>query len=244
MDINRARTWLTKAIALDPGYAAAYARLGDSYWLEARNPAWAAGPHEMKRARELAWKAIDLGNSPLAYRLLAKMHLFPIWDEQRNYERAIAAARTAVSLDPADADGLADLAEVLVYSGQPIEAVELIERAKRQHVMAPDWYHRVAGYSYMLAGHYARAADEFLTFYQRRKAFGCLRTSLLLAASLAKAGKLAAASKVLASFLARRPATTVEGVAAHFETLRRRRDRTVILEGLAIAGLPERAESL
>ena len=93
-DNDKARAWLETAIELDPNYAAAYASLGFTYWLEVRYRAWEGGSYEMKRARELAEKAIELGGPPQAYRLLARMYF--IWwmiQVERHYQERVPLTR-------------------------------------------------------------------------------------------------------------------------------------------------------
>ncbi len=239
-DNDKAREWLQKAIELDPSYAAAYASLGFTYWLEVRYENWWGGRHEMKRAFDLAQKAIELGGPPQAYRLLAQIYLFVPWDENRDYDKAVAAARTAVGLNPNDADSLADLADVLIFSGETSEALDLIERAKRLNPNFPDWYHRVAGYGFLLTGQHEKAVDEFTPLFEKEgtipsQSFG----GLLVAASLAHAGQAEEAKVVLAPYLTRHPATTVKTLAYLFKWFKRREHLDIVLDGLRKAGLPE-----
>jgi TolB-like protein/class 3 adenylate cyclase len=238
-DNDKARAWLEKAIELDPSYAAAYASLGLTYWLEVRYPSWWGGPHEVKRAFDLAQKAIQLGGPAQAYRLLAQMHLFVSWDDERDHHKAVAAARTAVSLNPNDADSLADLAEVLVFFGEPGEALAVIERAKRRNPNFPGWYHRVAGYGYLLTGQYEQAVEEFTPLFEKEGTISLSSSSWLLAASLAHAGRIEEAKAVLAPYLRRHPATTVKSLAPLFKWFKRREDLDIVLDGLRKAELPE-----
>ena len=239
-DNDKARAWLETAIELDPNYAAAYASLGFTYWLEVRYRAWAGGPYEMKRARELAEKAIRLGGPPRAYRLLARIYLFTPSEEERDYDKAVAAARTALSLNPNDADSLADLAEVLVFFGEPGEALALIEKARRLNPNFPDWYRRVAGYGYLLNRQYAQATEEFAPLFEKEGSISSSSLNwLLLAASLAHAERIGEAKAVMASHLARYPSTTMRSLARRFKLFKRPEHLDIVLDGLRKTGLPE-----
>ena len=130
----------------------------------------------MNRAFELAHKALHLGDPPRAYRLLAQMYLFVPWDGERDYDKAVAAARTAVRLNPNDADNLADLAEVLVFFGEPGEAIELIKRAKRLNPNFVDW---LMGLPVGMTSVYARIGSDWreMVLYHFRRLMH-LRTSM------------------------------------------------------------------
>jgi TolB-like protein/class 3 adenylate cyclase len=239
-DNDKARALLEKAIELDPNYAAAYASLGFTYWLEVRYPAWAGGPYEIRRARDLAEKAIRLDGPPQAYRLLAQIYLFSPWQEMRDYDKALAAARTALSLNPNDADSLADLAEVLVFYGEPDEALALLEKARRLNPNFPDWYHRVEGYGYLLKRRYVRAVEEFTPLFEDEGAISySSNVWLMLAASLAHAGQIEKARAVLAPHLTRYPSTTLKSLARRLKWFKRQADLDIVLDGLRKTGIPE-----
>jgi tetratricopeptide (TPR) repeat protein len=62
----------------------------------------------------------------LAYRVASSMDL-----RRRNHEKALQNAEKAMALNPADAESQFALAEVLVYSGKPKEAMKIINTVMR-----------------------------------------------------------------------------------------------------------------
>jgi adenylate cyclase len=98
----QARQLFEKAIALDPQYAEAYARLSRTLsweWVYQ----WSQDPQTLERVVVLAQKAVTLDNSlPRAYEELAYAYLY-----KRQHEQALAAAERAIVLAPNDAEGFA-----------------------------------------------------------------------------------------------------------------------------------------
>src|SRR4030095_10228420 len=67
----QARQLFEQAIALDPQYAEAYARLGWTYWTE-WGLRWSADPQTLEHALALAHQALTLDDSlPIAHSLLS-----------------------------------------------------------------------------------------------------------------------------------------------------------------------------
>ena len=123
---TQARELFEKAISLDPQFARAYANLAGTHradWTYEWSPDLAAS---QQRALDLAQKSVDLDPSlPYGHQQLAYLYVY-----KREHDRAIAEAREAVRLGGSSyADGYAVLAQTLIYSGQPDQAIELMERA-------------------------------------------------------------------------------------------------------------------
>src|SRR5262249_43392025 len=94
-----ARQMFEKAVALDPQYAEAYARLGWTYRLE-WSLRWNAAPQTLERAFELAQQALALDDSlPGAYSLLSEVYRL-----KQQYDQAITEGERAITLDPNNAD--------------------------------------------------------------------------------------------------------------------------------------------
>lgn len=241
--IDRARAMLTPVVAEAPNHADALAALAFTYWLEAR-ARWGGGPYERQQARTLAQSAVALGRAPLAHQLLANLELFPLEERDRNYDRAIAIARTAVQLDPASADALADLAQALLYAGQPQEALVYMTRARGMVADPPDWYLYVSGFSHLLTGDADKAVDDFRLLYDGHAGVLVKQVPLALAASLVYANRTAEASAVLGTLRDRYPNMTLQAVRSFYRVFRRDNDIQVILQGIASAGLPPADETL
>jgi adenylate cyclase len=148
----QARQLYEQALALDPQYAEAYARLG---WTYARGwmMQWDPSLQTLERAFELAQKAVALDDSlPLAHRVLS---LVLVWKKQ--HDRAIAAAERALALDPNDAEGYARLGVTLNFAGRPEEALVMVEKAIRLNPRSPVAYSLYLGHAYYLTRRYEEA---------------------------------------------------------------------------------------
>jgi tetratricopeptide (TPR) repeat protein len=130
----------TRAVELDPDYAGAYAALAATHW-EIWKRYWhlhfdfgggSSEPHYL--AEQYLAQALR-NPTPLAHRVRSAM-----LSHQHQHDAAIAQARTAVALDPNDADGYAALANALALAGEPAEALEWMERALRRNPHYPAYY--------------------------------------------------------------------------------------------------------
>lgn len=238
-DNEAARALLERVVAEAPDKAEAWASLGLTYWLEVQHLTWAGGRREMRRALDLVETSIRVGASPRSHRLLAEMRLLAPFAEMRSPLDALASAHAAVALDPGDPDSLAILAQVLALTGEPRQAIGLIERARRLNPNYPPWYDRVAGTSYLLAGEPARAATELEPLYE---AGGLTHArswpGWLLAASLAQSGRADEAAQVVEVALQRRPGATLDTVASSLDGFDRPQSLQTVLDGLRLAGVP------
>lgn len=146
-----ARRHYEKAIELDPNYAAAYAGLAETCLHE-----WFMGSAvALDRAYELALKANALNPSlPLVYEALGSVHLF-----KRQHEKAVAAARRWVEIEPGNADAYANLAGALQFSGEPEQVIPLIEKAMRLNPYYPFYYILYRGQAFLIMDRYEEALE-------------------------------------------------------------------------------------
>jgi adenylate cyclase len=141
-----------KAIELDPQYAAAYAALGSSHFLDwafqwSQNP-----PQTLDQAFALAQKAVSLDDSlPYAHTLLGGIYL-----RKKQPARAIAEAERAIALAP-NAYGYAGLADILTFAGRPEEAIGLVEKAMRLDPQNAAYHSYPLGHAYRLLRRYEEA---------------------------------------------------------------------------------------
>jgi tetratricopeptide (TPR) repeat protein len=148
----QARQMFEKAVALDPQYTEAYARLGRTYWREWVFR-WNVDPQNLERALELEQKALALDDSlPLAHSLLSDVYAL-----KQQYDQAVAEGERALALDPNNADSYAVQGEVLNYAGRPEEALRMMERAMRLNPHYPPPYLYELGWAYLFTGRYAEA---------------------------------------------------------------------------------------
>jgi TolB-like protein/class 3 adenylate cyclase/Tfp pilus assembly protein PilF len=147
----QARRMFEKAIELDPQYAAAYAGLSLTYWLEWFSQ-WSADPQNLKRAAEIAQQAIVLDDA------LSGPHavLGTVKQWQKQYEQATAEIERAIALDPNNADGYDSLAFLLISVGRPTEAIEAAKKALRLDPHQFQRFHAL-GQAYLNAGQYEEA---------------------------------------------------------------------------------------
>lgn len=178
---SEAARLVEKAIALDPGYALAYAVLAALSYSQ-----WADGPKNSAAALErgyvLAMRAVELdaGESTcLAILGHANLH-------RRSYELAVQYSRRAVEINPTSQWNAADLGSILVYAGEPQEGLTWLARSREiDPYFDQAWCWRSAGLACMILGRYA---DALLMFNRER-----LRTyfhAALIAGCHAKLGDL------------------------------------------------------
>jgi TolB-like protein/Tfp pilus assembly protein PilF len=122
---SQARTMFERAIALDPQYAPAYVGLG-RVDLSAVALGWTADSEAaLRRAEELARKAISLDEfNPAAHVLLGRAYV-----RLEEYERAVDVLRRAIGLNPSDPDSHAGLGDALLWNGEVEDAIKALEIA-------------------------------------------------------------------------------------------------------------------
>lgn len=223
-----ARALYEKSIQRDAEFARAYAGLSMTHILDWRYGWSADGTKSLDTALELARKAVgmDAGNAR-AHAALGFAYLY-----LKQTKLALAAYERALTLNPNDADIMAELADVLTSDGRPNEAVELIGRAMRLNPYYPDWYLWYLADAYYTQG---RFEDAIAAINRMQDPTEGRR---ILAASYAQLGRLEEARAAAALVLKAQPGFTIAGWAekqpdqdpgglAHY------------LDALRRAGLPE-----
>jgi len=154
----QAQQLLERAVALDPGYAAACAQLGSTLYV-AWSWQWSQDPQTLERALALGQRALALDDTlPLAHGLLAS-----VYARKNQYDQAIAEGERAVALDPNNTESYALQANMLTFAGRPREALHAIEQAMRLNPHYPALYLVWFGWAYQLMGRY----DEAITAYKQ-----------------------------------------------------------------------------
>jgi adenylate cyclase len=124
---DEAQTQFQRAVELDPNYAAAYVALGWTHY-EAAVSGWTEfRDDEVKRAEDLAQKALALDPATTrAFQLLANVDVF-----RRDYDRASAQIDRALALNPSEAENFRVRGYILAWSGRPVEAVPWLDATLR-----------------------------------------------------------------------------------------------------------------
>ncbi len=123
----RAQQLMRRAIAMDPGFALAYAGLADALYMEiihghSERPDWS-----LREAFEAAQQTVALDDRHAG----AHFSLGRVYYLKRDHEAAIAAHETAIGMNPSFADAYYGLSMALLYAGRPEEAVDAIDHALR-----------------------------------------------------------------------------------------------------------------
>ncbi|MBW2615953.1 MAG: tetratricopeptide repeat protein [Deltaproteobacteria bacterium] len=147
------RQMAEKAIALDSNYAAPYALLAYTYFMDVWFRSSKSPKESLARSFELAQKSLNIDDSlPTTHRILSGIYL-----QKRQYENAIAEAERALALDPNSADNHAGLGRVLYYAGRPEEAIQLFKKAIRLNPIPESFYLYSLGMVYIITGRYEEA---------------------------------------------------------------------------------------
>lgn len=230
--IGQAKLMFERAIALDPGFAVAYARLSGCHNLEYIN-GWSESPEESRqRAYELALKAVSMDAvEPQGYYSLGLVRLW-----RRELDAATAAMEKGIALDPNFAPSYAGLGLILHYAGRSAESLDLIAQAMRLDPHYPDMFLHFAGQAYFALGRYEDAAASLKRRLVRNPNTDASR--VLLAACYGHLGQAGAARAEWREALRINPAYSLEN--------RRRilpykdpQDFERIVDGLRKAGLQD-----
>jgi adenylate cyclase len=142
-----------RALELDPNYSQAYASLGFAYTFDYQNR-WSDDPdRSLRLAKRNSEQAIEKDpNEPQARCVAALVAIF-----EKDLDRAKAAIDVALSLNPNSAFAYTILGNIHNLSGQPLEAIPLIERAMRLDPALGAQYLHFLGIAYLLARKYETA---------------------------------------------------------------------------------------
>jgi tetratricopeptide (TPR) repeat protein len=211
-----------------PGSSLIRIKLGWVLFQLARHD-WSEEPErDLERAFQLASEGLSGRNLPPigqwhGHWLMSNVQ---VW-HMRDYEQALAERDTALALAPADADTLAQLCEVQLYSGKPDDCIASIEKAMRMGPHYPPWFLGYAGWAYYLKGQYERAIE--LARGSR---------PIIAAASYAAPDQTEAAREVAAKVLKGNPKLTLAYIRAT-QPYRNNEHLERLLDHLRKAGVPE-----
>jgi adenylate cyclase len=145
-----------EAIALDPQYSYAYTLLGLSHMMDVWLKTTKSPSQSIRKAMELAQKAIALNSSnAAAYGMLGFLLTMA-----GRHEKGIAEAEKAVALDPNSALAHQFLGLALRFGGRPNDAIPVIQKAIRLDPFAPSNYIFNLGLAYLFAGRHEEATQQ------------------------------------------------------------------------------------
>ena len=134
--VESARNLYQSALNYDPRYARALASISRTMNLEWRY-SWSEDPEKsLHTALEVAKQSIEMDEDDArGYSELGFVNLY-----LKEHEHCISAYERARSLNPNDADIMAEMADALVHAGNCEEAIRLLEKAKQLNPFYPDMY--------------------------------------------------------------------------------------------------------
>jgi adenylate cyclase len=120
---EQARDHLLRAIELDGNYAQAYAVLGVAYVFNYQNRWTGDSKTALQEAKLAADRAIEKDPQEVMARVAAAF----VATFEADLERAKSEANIALTLNPSSAEAYSCLGNVYLFSGQPLEAIPMIE---------------------------------------------------------------------------------------------------------------------
>jgi adenylate cyclase len=227
-----ARDSFRRAIALDPGFAMAYAMLAWTHAFDAMNGWGESRNASLERARDLASKAIALDDAmPVAYfvRGLA-------YRELGDRVRALVEAEKAIELDPNYASAHVLLATMSYFNGRPEVGLKLMRRAIALNPNHPFNYSFHLGQVYYILKRYGEAIDALNRVLESNPA--AERAHLWLAAAYAQAGRSDDARWEVEQVLAADPGVSLHQLRQSYP-FTNPADLEHFLDGLRNAGLSQ-----
>ena len=158
-DTTNARELLEQTVKLDPGYASAWTMLAWTHVIDAWFGFSESSEESIKRAIELGEKSMMLDDTqPEIHSLWSTIYLV-----QRQWDKAMAEGKEAITLGPSNALSHVLLAYAMLLSGEFEEAVVLAERSVRLTPYCPSFYLPILAQAYRQTGRY----EEALAIYQK-----------------------------------------------------------------------------
>ena len=221
------RELITKAIELDPNYAAARALFADALSSLALL-GWSEFPdRELSRGAAEAQKAIALAPSePDGYRALGRILVV-----RAEYDEAQNALKRAIEINPSDANALAAWGVVQSFSGEITRAIELLELALKLDPMLESNYTVDLAVTYYLARRHEdalRIAERGLARYPDFPMFNAPA-----AAAAARLGRKDQAARYVEALRRRLPSLDLDTFGSRFKDPSH---AAYLREGLKLAG--------
>jgi adenylate cyclase len=161
-DNAQARQMYEEAIALDPQFASAYAMVGWTHFWDGRFGWTESRVKSINMAFQCAQKALEIdANIDFAHTILSAVYIV-----KRQYEKAVAAAEHALTLNPNSAHVYSTMAGVAGCSGRWEDSIIYGKKSIRLDPFATIVSFHWLGRAYFMTGQYDEAIQTF------RKALG------------------------------------------------------------------------
>ena len=228
---EQARDFLLKAIELDGNYAQAYAVLGVTYVINYQNR-WTANSNN---ALEQAKRSVDQAIERDPQELIARVAAAFVATFEADLERAKAEAQFALTLNPNSSEAYSVLGNAYIFSGQPQEAIPMIELSIRLDPAYTQQHLHLLGVANLLAGKYETAA----TLLRQRILMSTPDrfSRAVLASALGHLGEIEEARRVWRELMEINPQYTFKNHYAR-QPFANQDDVRRIADGLDRAGLP------
>lgn len=235
-DLATALAQFQLATKLDPSYGRAYAATGHAY-LKSWAWGWEASVGETyltapKRAREFLDLAMKTQPSAIAHQLAAEIATY-----ERDFEAALTEAEQAVSMAPSEINGLIGMAEALIFSGRPADALRYVRTARLLDPLNPAYADYVLGLIYFGEDKF----KESIPFFERALSANPddFAPAAPLTAAQAHLGNELAMQHALGTYLKGWPEASIQEFREYWP-YRDPADEARLLDGLRKAGMPER----
>jgi adenylate cyclase len=231
-DHDTAVAVLTRAARTYPDYAPAHSLLAFC-WSFASHMGWSERDQALSKSRSHSKRALQLdATDPWAHLALGYEELM-----EGRIDPSIAAFRRAIELNPNSAEAHSQLGRALVYAGRDEEALAEAQLSIRLSPRGPQLalFTAVIGLSHWVAGRYDDAIAFLSEALKARPEYQPAQRALCV--SLANAGRLQEAQKVLALLICQQPGLSIAWVKQNLPFPGTMMER--YLDGLRKAGLPE-----
>lgn len=175
--LEKAVDYFDKAIALDPEYSSAHAGLSHAYLKSIEmhfneELGWADARSRALKHLQMAMK----NPTPYAHFVVAKNHLY-----QRRYDEALAAAESAITLDPNYPDGHLLMGMILTFCGRSGEAIKYFNKGMRLDPQYPAVYLYYLGFAQYFLNQYTASVSNIEKSRRLAPQFGPLPLAITYA---------------------------------------------------------------
>jgi adenylate cyclase len=228
---EQARDFLLRAIELDVNYAQAYAVLGFAYVFNYQNRWTADSEGALQQAKQAVDRAIEKDPEELMAHVAAAF----VATFEADLARAKSEANIALTLNPNSAEAYSCLGNAYIFSGQPLEAIPMIELCMRLDPAYTQQHLHLLGVANLLAARYETAATLL-----KQRILMVPKTDFsraVLASALGHLGEIEEARRVWRELMEINPNYTFNNHYAR-QPFANKDDVRRIADGLDRAGLP------